>query len=160
MKTMIWLAAPVLLAASLPSAAQVYRCTDPDTGVPAFTDVPCDENAEIYEIAQRLSVIARADNLDAVVEQNQAFLEQRSEQLEQARRQRAEAAQRRSEPSLAPEIVRTVPVYPVRDRDRFGRERPNRPRPDPRPDNDSESRRQPVSALSGRQLGSRRDEDG
>lgn len=157
MKPLIWLTAPILAAAALPATAQIYRCVDSEAGITVFSDVPCAENAEIHESRQRLSVIARPDRLDAIAERNQEFLDQRSEALAQARQQRTEAAQRRTEPSLAPGIVRTipVPVYPDRNRGGYGPERPSRPRPD----DDSERRRQPVSALSGRQLGSRRDND-
>lgn len=76
----------VTLFAGNPAEAQVYRCQDGGTTV--FSDVPCSDNADLFEMRNGISVVAAADDLDEVAQRNKAFVDQRQEQVA-ARRARA-----------------------------------------------------------------------
>ena len=165
----------VVVVAAFPahaaSATDIYRCEDGDTIV--FSDFPCDETGVLHSPEGSLSVIAAPQELARIAERNAEFLAaenaRRAERAEaRAAAQRAEAeAQRRVAP-----MVRPVPVYPGAGYG-FG-ERPTlRPRNDGRDNRRSnrldalrdrgrateQDRRIPISATSGRQLGSRRPDD-
>lgn len=93
MPNRLTLAPLVLLTVGLgnPAAAEVYRCEEGDTTV--FSDVPCSENAELFEIQTGISVVAAADDLDEVARLNKAFIDQRQEKLAEKRQRAAQYAQ-------------------------------------------------------------------
>jgi len=147
-----------VLAAS-PLAAQIYRCVEDETTI--FSDRPCSEDSEIHEPAARLSVIAAAQDLETVRERNREFIDQRLDRIASARERAVQRPDSRQtdRDQLAYPVVNRGFGYPViapfrrdfhdrKDRD----EDPVRP-----------PRRAPVSedswTLSGRQLGSRRNDD-
>jgi len=78
------------LLAGNPVEAQVYRCQDGDTTV--FSDVPCSDNADLFEVRNGISVVAAAGDLDEVAQRNKAFVDQREEQLAARRARAAEQA--------------------------------------------------------------------
>lgn len=85
-----WLAA-ILVAIpwSTSWAQEIYRCER--DGQVVFSDLPCDDDAEVYRSGHRLSVIEPADGLDGVAEENRAFVAERRRRLAE-RRERAEQA--------------------------------------------------------------------
>ena len=63
--------------------AEIYRCIDTDTVI--FSDLPCAENAERYEVQAALSIIETPPGMEAIAEQNQQLVEQRQQRREQNR---------------------------------------------------------------------------
>ena len=105
----------ILLTVALanPAMGQVYRCVEGETTV--FSDVPCAEDAELHQIHAGISVVAAADDLDAIAERNRAYVDQRREvlakQRQRARSDRAggQAARRQQDRAAAEEIrYRTI----------------------------------------------------
>jgi hypothetical protein len=150
--------AGVLFAAQ--ANAQIYRC---DTGESIiFSDQPCDEAAEQYQSAGNVSVIEPGRDLAQVSERNREFIQKQRERQEAQRQARVERAreQRAAVPQQAPHYVLEQPVtrvmyIPEPGNDRRV-ERPRRETGSRRDDESDNRTEQPFSALSGRQLGSRR----
>jgi hypothetical protein len=143
----------------------IYRCATDDRGT-VYSDRPCAEDAEPVVLDDRLSVIDSADGLAMIAESNAAFLESR--RAERDARREAETRRREEERARRqrmPPMVVPVPVFvdprpavgaitrPVPERTERLQQRGSRPRPA------TDERRRPISALSGRQLGARRDID-
>jgi hypothetical protein len=83
-----------IVFSSASSQAQIYRCIDADGRI-EFSDLPCADDAEIIEPGGNLSVVARADSLDAAAIANRQFIDQRRADL--AEQHRAAAERRRYE---------------------------------------------------------------
>ncbi|MDT8448599.1 MAG: DUF4124 domain-containing protein [Wenzhouxiangellaceae bacterium] len=87
------LALLALLVATMPAAAQIYRCTDGETMV--FSDVPCSDTAEVHELSARLSVVTASRDIESIARRNREFVEQRLERID--RRQERIAGRRAAE---------------------------------------------------------------
>lgn len=156
---------------TLAGEATVYRCEDGDTVV--FSDTPCSPDAEPQALPEAISVVAPADDLAAIAEANRAWLDAHRQALEERRDRKAEAAAAEA-PRYVPVAVHTLPLrYPPvaghrwPNRDHVGRPQDHGGWPNgayereaDRMPRATDERRRPISALSGRQLGARRDEDG
>lgn len=105
-----------MLFSSASSQAQIYRCIDAD-GRSEFSDLPCADDAEIIEPGGNLSVIARADSLDAAAIANRQFIEQRRADLAEQRRAAAErrrhedARERAALAQMARQLHRSTPSF-------------------------------------------------
>ena len=149
-----------------PDTGTIYRCPTDDRGM-VYSDRPCAEDAEPIRLDERISVIDSAEGLAAIAESNAAYLDAR--RADRDARREAEIRRREAERTRRqrmPPMVVPVPVYidprpaaggitrPVPERLERLQQRAPRTRPA------TDERRRPISALSWRQLGARRDEDG
>jgi|GEM_PF-2183648 len=145
----------------------IYRCTTDDRGT-VYSDRPCADGAEPIELDARISVIDSADGLATIAESNAAFLDSRRAERDarreaEARRREAEQARRQRMPPMVVPVP--VPVFPYPQPvtghatrpvpERIERLQQRAPRTRPATD----EQRPPISPLSGRQLGARRDGD-
>lgn len=136
----------ILLAMVLanPAMSQVYRCIEGETTV--FSDIPCADDAELHRVQARISVVAAADDLDAIAQLNRAFVDQRREKLAAQRARAAQvsrqAAQRRLGQAAAEEVRYRTIIGPAADAALRGQRRPE---PDPR--TEAQRRRAAVEDL-------------
>ena len=141
------------------ASAEVYRCER--GGVVTFSDTPCDEQASRYRPADRVSIIGRPDDLEAITERNEAFVEQRLQRLAEQRRARAAASERQARDQsradqrpIASPAPRLLPVYIDPPRRRHGHGKRHAA-----PEHEVERREPPFSALGGPFPGTRRAPD-
>ena len=165
----------ILGLAVLPMSAagadgQIYRCEDGETT--DFSDIPCDEAAEVHRLQRSLSVVASPESLARIQQANAAYLEAVEAEREARRAARAERARREARAArYVPPAVRTVPVVPAYPFYPANPVAPNRgPSVEPnrlearRDASDRRLRRatdesRPPLAAGGRQLGARREDD-
>ena len=149
-----WLLSLSLLLLASHAHGQVYRCEIDDSIV--FSDQPCSEDSQEYQVISRISVIEPAADLDQVAERNQAFLRDRRERQAALRQARVERTREATVPpqSQTTEVTRVLYVPeprhrlpPGSDRGRHGRQRDRTPEP---------REERPFSALSGPFPGTRR----
>ncbi len=148
----------------------IYRCEDGETTV--FSDVPCDEAAEVHQLQRSLSVIASPKSLARIQQANAAYLSSVQAEREARRSARAERARREARAArYMPPAVRTVPVAPAypfypanpaapgrRPSVEPNRLEARRDASNRRPRRATDESRPPLSA-GGRQLGARREDD-
>lgn len=148
----------ILLAVVLanPATGQVYRCIEGETTV--FSDIPCADDAELHRVQAGISVVAAADDLDAIAQRNRAFVDQRREKLATQRARAAQVgrqvAQRRLEQAAAEDVRYRTIIGPAADSALRGQRRPE---PDPRTEaqrrrtavEDSPERRRTLLSRSG-----------
>jgi hypothetical protein len=167
--TAAWVAAAFASA----DTGTIYRC-DGDDGSIVFSDRPCSERSEPIEassVGGTFSVVRPAGSLGSAAESNARFLDRRrAERSDRIRAEREAREEERLQRRAVPPMVVPIPVYvDPRSSDALTSDRPATARArlealqqnGGRSRSATDERRDARSALSGRQLGARRnDEDG